>query len=307
VNKITVPQADTLVYYMAADTLAEVARKIIAGGWDPGTPAAGITKATCPGQRVAFFTLADLAEKGHKSVRLESPLLLIVGKAVKNGRTKNWFSIRKKILFTGTRPEHFQDHGEIVHQPLIAIEPLPEYREADEVLRRLQHFDWVVFTSQHTVRFFFDRLASLGWDSRALHGLRIASVGAETTRALAQKGLSPDLQPRVESAQGLIKVFSEFLTRPAAMLLPHSDLAPRRLEQGLTRLGHRPVPVVLYRTIPATPVTWDWDGIDQIYFTSPSGVKNFKHLHRKIPGNVHCAAIGPETERALRYAKIQKI
>jgi uroporphyrinogen III methyltransferase/synthase len=302
-EKIAVPQADTLVYYMAADTLPSVARAILAHGWDPQTPVACVTRATWPGQRVHFAALDVLKTK---TPRLASPLLVIVGQVAAQGRKRNWFAARKKILFTGTHPEHFQHLGELVHHPLIEIKPLDDYRAVDAQLKHVNRFHWVVFTSQHAVQYFFARLRAVNLDSRALHGVKIASVGEQTTRALQAQGLAPDMQPQVETAKGLVEAFAQREVKGWRVLVPHSNLASKAMVRGLTAMGHRVTPLVVYRTTPPKnkyPV--DWEGIQEVFFASPSGVRNFKQQVGQAPANVRCASIGPETERVLRHAKIQ--
>jgi hypothetical protein len=61
----------------------------------------------------------------------------------------------QKTLFTGMHPEHFFPAAPIIHLPLIAVQPLENYRDADVYFPRLAAYDWILFTSQHTVEYFF--------------------------------------------------------------------------------------------------------------------------------------------------------
>jgi uroporphyrinogen III methyltransferase/synthase len=301
-GKIAVPQTDTLVYYMAADHLPAVARALLAAGRDPLTPVACVLRATWPDQQVHFTTLKKLQKK---SAKLVSPLLIIVGQVAARGRKRNWFAKQKKILFTGLHPEHFRHLGTLVPHPLMEVKALREYRRADEQIKQVARFHWLVFTSQHAVKYFFTRLRELRLDSRALQGVRLASVGSQTTRALGEQGLVPDLQATEETAQGLVAAFASYSIRGWRVLLPQSNLASRTLVQGLNALGHRVTTLVVYHTA-ARPKqdSVDWRGIQEVFFTSPSGVRNFKHQFGKIPAKVQAMAIGPVTGKALRHAKI---
>ena len=69
----------TLVLLMARSKLAEVARKLIAEGRDPATPAACVQSATTLEQRVVRATLGTIAEAADRE-GLEAPVVTLVGK-----------------------------------------------------------------------------------------------------------------------------------------------------------------------------------------------------------------------------------
>ena len=72
---VAVPEADTLVYYMAAARLAEVARQVLAHGRAPDTPVALVSNASRPEQSVITLTLADAA----RQPAAEPPLVAVIG------------------------------------------------------------------------------------------------------------------------------------------------------------------------------------------------------------------------------------
>ena len=74
--EIAVPQADTLVYYMAAARLAEIAQRVLAAGWPAATPLTLVRYATRPDQAVLTATLGQAAAG---SVRLAPPLVALIG------------------------------------------------------------------------------------------------------------------------------------------------------------------------------------------------------------------------------------
>jgi uroporphyrinogen III methyltransferase/synthase len=69
----------TLVLFMALAALPRIAAQLIAGGKDPGTPAAVISRGTLPGQRVVVAPLAVLP---HAAAGLAAPALVVVGEVV---------------------------------------------------------------------------------------------------------------------------------------------------------------------------------------------------------------------------------
>ena len=74
-GEVAVPEADTLVYYMAAARLASVARQVLARGRAPDTPVALVSNASRPQQSVVTLTLAEAACKPAA----ESPLVAVIG------------------------------------------------------------------------------------------------------------------------------------------------------------------------------------------------------------------------------------
>jgi uroporphyrin-III C-methyltransferase len=76
-----VPREGTVVFYMGLGRIEATCAALVAGGRAPGTPAAVVSHATLPDERVVVGTLADVAERVH-AAWLEPPALLIVGEVV---------------------------------------------------------------------------------------------------------------------------------------------------------------------------------------------------------------------------------
>jgi uroporphyrin-III C-methyltransferase len=71
----------TLVFYMGFARMMETCAALVAGGRAPETPAAVVSRATLPGERVIVGTLTDIATRVRES-GAEAPALLIVGEVV---------------------------------------------------------------------------------------------------------------------------------------------------------------------------------------------------------------------------------
>ena len=74
-EQVTVPEADTLVYYMAAARLAEVAQRVLARGRSPATPVALVRNASRPEQSVTTLTLGAAA----RLPAADPPLVAVIG------------------------------------------------------------------------------------------------------------------------------------------------------------------------------------------------------------------------------------
>ena len=80
-----------LVVYMALTHLDDIARRLIAAGRRPDEPAAMLSKATTPGQRVVTAPLAGIA-KAAADAELEPPAMLVVGDVVTYRDRLNWLA-----------------------------------------------------------------------------------------------------------------------------------------------------------------------------------------------------------------------
>lgn len=75
------PPEGTAVFYMGLGRLDATCAALVAAGRPAATPAAVVSHATLPDERVVTGTLADIASKAREA-RLEAPAILIVGDVV---------------------------------------------------------------------------------------------------------------------------------------------------------------------------------------------------------------------------------
>lgn len=71
--------SETLVLFMALNELESLCKKLVALGLDPSTPAAVISRGTCPDQEVVVATVTDIADE---AAGLSGPALVVVGEVV---------------------------------------------------------------------------------------------------------------------------------------------------------------------------------------------------------------------------------
>ncbi|BAL99916.1 MULTISPECIES: uroporphyrinogen-III C-methyltransferase [Caldilinea] len=75
-------QIDTLVVLMGVATAGEIARRLIAAGRSPETPAAVVQSATLPDQRQVIATLATLVQ-AMRDAKIGTPAVLVIGEVVR--------------------------------------------------------------------------------------------------------------------------------------------------------------------------------------------------------------------------------
>lgn len=304
---------DTLVFLMGMKNLPDIVAKLIEYGRPPGTPVAVIRNGTRPEQTTVSGRLSDIVKK-VKQHKLGPPSVIVVGK-VAGLRTKlRWFDNRplsgKRVLVTRARSQASalsrllaEKGAHPVELPAIDIHPLQDSKELDEAIRSLRSFDWIIFTSVNGVEAFFQRMAALKLDSRALHGLKIGVIGPATANALEARGLKADYCPAVFTGAGLVRGLKSRRTSGKRFLLPRADIADSEVSDGIKSLGGIVHEVAAYHTVAdcqagKKAVKLIAEGkIDVITFTSSSTVTNLvKALGRqKLPSGIITACIGPKT------------
>lgn len=290
----------TIALYMAVENLSKIAARLMAEGKPRATPAAVVSNAGDLNQTAVWGNLGNIAEKVKRN-KIIAPAIFIIGEVVKFEKEFNWMRKIRRVLFTGLAEERFFEKGRTYfHLPLIKIEPLPDYRGFDRDLKRIKVFDWLIFSSRYGVEYFFRGLQAIGWDVRVLNGIKIAAVGNSTAQKLLTFGVRADLVPKQESAEGLLKGLRKVNLEGKRVFFPRSDIADKGLTDGLKKLGAEVTAAVAYRNVmPQNLPEIDLRFFDEIYFTSPSTVRNFKKRYEKVPKGVKVRWIGEITKREL--------
>src|SRR5207253_5962501 len=88
---VTAHAADTLVIFMCAETIAEIAARLIEAGRAATTPIAIIRWGTYAHQEVYAGVLADIAASLRADFHIEPPAIAIIGEVVTLRRRLGWF------------------------------------------------------------------------------------------------------------------------------------------------------------------------------------------------------------------------
>lgn len=302
-------KSGTIVLYMAVGSLKKIAKELIRAGKNKNTPIGIVKNISLPTQRTVTSTLGEIV-KGAKQLKVKPPAIIIIGEVVRLEKELNWFKSSRRILFTGLSKERYFERGSYFHLPLIRIKPLDDYSKFDKKLTIIKQFDWIVFASRYGVEYFFKRLKHLKQDVRTLSGIKIAAVGNSTANKLLDFGLFADLVPKNESSVGLAKEFSaksgKLNLKSKKIFLPRSDLSDKGLSDAFEKLGAKVTSSVAYcNVMPDDLPELDLSFFNEIIFTSPSTVRNFKKKYKKIPANIKVKYIGKITEKQLKKCKLQ--
>ncbi|MDR3653272.1 MAG: uroporphyrinogen-III C-methyltransferase [Paludibacter sp.] len=301
--EIKLPDADTVVCYMAGYNIPQIAAKAIAEGRNPETPVLLVSKVSTSDQQEFFHTLESLSRETNP---FPTPIISIIGDVVRF-RHKSERTIKQPLyLYTGSEITNSKLNGKIINQPLIELAELEDKTEIKFEINRMENYDWILFTSRYAVKYFFEVLNQQAKDSRILGGIKIASIGITTTKALHNKGLIPDLQPADDSSFGVIESIKNLTGNPGKILIPRSELALPIIPQGLTDLGWEVKSLISYRNrMPGNLKQLDLTPYTGIIFASPSCVDNFVKLYGELPENKELIARGKVTqERINHYSNI---
>ena len=253
---IQTPTADTLLYYMGGAKVSEIAHSLIASGRSAETPVALVTNVSLPNQRTVFTSLGEMKWALFKA----TPVLIVVGEVV--------------ALEAKTHKSRVYDTSSTSETPLIKIEHLPFISNSN---MDILEFDYIVFTSRHGVKHFFEEYNNCQLSIINCQLPKIISVGSVTTAALRERGMEPFFESPTQSARGIIDFFRD-KPRGSRILLARSDKGLKALIDGLRQ--HEVTDLPVYSNRPnKDAVKQDLTQYDKILFSSPSGVEAFRDLY----------------------------
>jgi uroporphyrinogen-III synthase len=212
---------------------------------------------------------------------------------------------RNQILVTGNNPVRYEYLGEVVHTPLVESLPLKDYSSFLDTLPSKNEFDWILFTSNHAVRYFFQALTDNEIDIRWLAGSKIISIGPATTRELKANRILCDLESEKDSVSGIIDLFQERNLLGRKILLPGPEGIFNSLQGYFEKAGYQVLSLPVFRNhSPQILKTVDLKEIDIVVFSSPSAVRNFKSLYKEFPEHAKVISTDETTTRELYIAGI---
>lgn len=295
-----IPNADTLVYYMAGAKISDIAEKLILAGRNADTPVALVYNVSMPNQKTFYSTLKELQ---FSLIKYPTPILIIAGDVVafENGNAR-----QQNVLVTGTTIEKHKGPENVIHTPLITVKKA-QNNNLHQLLREgINAYDWIIFTSRYGVRFFFETADEFEFDVRTLGAIKIASVGKTTTAELKKYRVYPNIESLTESAEGLVNYFKENKESYRKILLPRSDKGLKFLSDELKALGNHITDIPMYENTVNTEVQKvDLSGFQKIIFSSPSGVDAFQLLYGELPEGIQLIAKGKTTENKIRQILIK--
>jgi uroporphyrinogen-III synthase len=188
--------------------------------------------------------------------------------------------------------------GNPVAVPLIAFRPVAASEELAAALRRLDTYDWIIFTSNVTVETFFSYY-------KKRHPFpKVAVIGSKTREVLEGFGIQADFMPDEYVAEGFVREFAPFVRKGMTVLIPKGNLAREYISSSLRKQGAVVDELIIYETyMPKESATklaelLNSRMLDILAFTSPSTIDHFMDtvrthgLESRIENSI-VACIGP--------------
>ncbi len=271
-------EKETLVYFMAASKLTEVALKLQKQRFKPEQPVAIIQNAGSITEKIVITCLGKL-----KEVELSSPILLIVGNVVKQ------FQKTDKYLFLGLDPWTCPLNQSVVHYPLIEI----EYLKLKKI--ELSQYDAVLFTSKNGVKSILDNYS--------VKNKKIIAIGKQTQKTIEDYGYKVNYLPRTADSVSLAELIKKH--RFHKILYPTSQISDNALHQ-LKNVDVK----VFYKTKFRKQPKVDLSMYAGLVFSSASTVQAYFKIYKNIPKHLQILVYGDfvAAELAKRgYISVQKI
>ena len=326
----------TLVFLMAVKNIEILTQKLIENGRRPETPVAVIRWGTRPDQQTIVSTLKNIASDVREN-EIKPPAVMVVGDVVNLREELKWYENKPmfghRILVTREHAEGFdllEDLGaEIMLFPTVEIVPPETWDELDRTFENIQTYDWLIFTSANSIKYFFRRLIEKEFDIRDLKGIKVCAIGTKTAAEIRKFGIRVDLVPEEFRAEGLIDAFiktgkretlgvkreEKEIFRGMKFLLPRAEKAREIFPDKVRELGGTIDVPVAYR---AVKPEFHGKGLRRFLqegrvtvatFTSAATLNNFREIMGEdadlLLRKVAIAVIGPVTAEAVVRAGLK--
>ena len=160
-------------------------------------------------------------------------------------------------------------------------------------------YDWLVFTSQNGVRFFFEKFDRAGFDIRSLSHMKLACVGQATADTLKEYRLTAELVPSKASGEALGEALAR---RPECqdshILIACAAHPARGLSDALEAAGLSYEELGIYDVVSEKTID-EMTDLDYLVFSSGSSVRAYASQHRIEP-STKTICIGAHTAKVLR-------
>lgn len=214
---------------------------------------------------------------------------------------------------TAALAKKLKRHGfRVLLFPTIQIKPPQSFKPLDACLKRIERYDWIIFTSVNGVAYFYKRLKKIYGKNKPVMKARIAALGPATAQKVKALGFKVNLIPRNYVAESLVEHFRKMPSLGGArILLPRAARARALLPQELKKMGAKITVVSAYQTVTPLHQTQHIHRFLKkikagfLVFTSSSTVENFvgilgRQNARRLARQNQLVSIGPITSKTAK-------
>lgn len=207
----------------------------------------------------------------------------------------------KKVLYLGTDSSSFSSEPDLLHYPVIRL--VPKSLDDEHLVfcfSKIKAFSHFFFTSKNAVDLFFAACSHFCLPAEDLLQEKCVSIGPVTSKALEIRGVKPLWEAAIHTQEGIIEDMQKYSWKDSYILYPRSSLARPLMAEYLSNQSIVFEALDLYDTVLQAEVPIpDLQSIKEIVFTSPSTVKGFFQIFKKIPDGVKVSFQGAITEKAF--------
>lgn len=190
--------------------------------------------------------------------------------------------------------------------PVIQILPPEDTSDLDYWISRIHEFDWFVFVSTNSVRYFFERLQAVAGNCESLQGKKIATIGQSTRKWLEKHtDFQVDLVPPTSNSLSLGQSFQSILGKDHKLLIARADRRTSTLTDLLTETGIDFEEVITYRNCdvtaaqPAVVAMLAGGAIDWVTITSVAIARSAFRIFGDEIRKAKLVSISPATSHAI--------
>ena len=121
-----------------------------------------------------------------------------------------------KVLYLGTDPKHFKTQAEVIHYPVISIQPRP-FASVQDYFIRLPSYTHLLFTSKNSVKVFCDYLVFL---PASLDNKIILAIGTTTAHALRLQGIHVNHLAKNATQEGMVQTLQQLALHNSYIFYP---------------------------------------------------------------------------------------
>ncbi len=299
----------TVIGYMGVKQLPNVVERLIEAGMPPGIEAAMIERCCFSTQKVIRARLEDLPAEAERQ-DVHPPAIFIIGEVAGLSEKLEWYNhkILSGVRIMVTRPADqskwiyrmFRNLGaEVIAYPTIKTVYNDDKEGWEKFIKSGGKDNWLFFSSENGVRYFFGFLKSKQIDLRLVGRYAIAAAGHGTLRALKDLGYQPDYAPGVS---GMVKfarqMCQEMEVDQLKIIRVRGQLPHDNIEEVLKKGGAEVHPLTLYKTEYSS---WHENEIRRLFMHPPHMI--MFSSGRSVDGLVEILG----QEKALELASESKI
>jgi len=306
----------TVIGYMGVRQLPNVVQNLIDNGLPPDTEAALVERCCFSTQKIVRAKLSELPHKAEEA-GIKPPAIFIIGEVASLADKLDWFDRKplSGIRVMVTRPadqsrwiyQMLRGMGaEVLAYPTIKTVFVNDKEGWEDFSRITDASDWLFFTSENSVRYFFGYLKSKQIDLRSVARYKIAASGSGTLRTLNTLGYFPDYSPPISSTVAFTeKMCEDVEVENARVIRVKGHLANDPVMNILEQAGAEVNPLCIYKTEAAI---WEENETHRLFvyppnlimFSSGRSVDGLVEIlgedkARELASGAKIASIGPMT------------